>query len=56
MDLSVDYIQLDKDILKRELKRAGFDIENIEYINRIDYPSDTQLDGRESVGAIAVKL
>jgi SAM-dependent methyltransferase len=47
---------IDKDILKRELKRARFDIENIEYINRIDYPSDTQLDGRESVGAIAVKL
>lgn len=47
---------LDKDILQRELKRAHFNIKDIQYINRFDYPPDVRLDGRESVGAIAIKL
>jgi SAM-dependent methyltransferase len=47
---------IDINILQRELKIAGFNIERIEYLNRIDYPIDSRLDGRESVGAIAVKL
>lgn len=47
---------IDKNILQRELNVAGFNIERIEYLNRIDYPTDSRLDGRESVGAIATKL
>ncbi len=47
---------MDHSVLHRELKIAGFNIESIEYLNRIDYPTDSRLDGRESIGAIAVKL
>lgn len=46
---------LDIDILKRELLKHGFIIEKIGYINRLDYPPDRRLDGRESVGVIARK-
>lgn len=47
---------LDKDILTRVLEEAGFYIEKIGYINRTNFPEDVRLDGRESIGAVAVKL
>lgn len=47
---------LDKKVLMRAVQEAGFYIEKIDYINRIDFPEDVKLDGRESIGAIAVKL
>lgn len=46
---------MDQSVLHRELKLAGFNIESIEYLNRTDYPTDSRLDGRESIGAIAIK-
>jgi hypothetical protein len=47
---------LDPDILNAALQRAGFSVEKIGTIARPDYPADLTLDGRESVGAIAIKL
>lgn len=47
---------LDDDILRKLLVNSGFNITKVEYINRKDeFPSDIILDGKESVGAIAVK-
>ncbi|GAB4392217.1 MAG: hypothetical protein Tsb005_05300 [Gammaproteobacteria bacterium] len=47
---------LDVDILARTLHENHFHIENVEYINRKGvYPDLVLYDGRESVGAIAVK-
>lgn len=46
---------LDDEILSRTLNENNFKIERLEYLNRQDYPEDRQLDGRECVGAIAVK-
>ena len=34
---------------------AGFGIERLKLFARPDYPADIRLDGRESVGLIAVK-
>lgn len=45
----------DDKIMKRELEKAGFQIENIEFLDRKDFPETLQLDGRESIGAIAIK-
>lgn len=46
-----------KEILERSLNKSQLDIEHLSYINRRDqFPSDLLLDGRESVGAIAIKL
>lgn len=51
-----DFINtLDKNILCRELIRAGFRTEAVHTISRPDFPADRVLDGREGVGAIAVK-
>lgn len=46
---------LDVNVLTRILLEQGFEIEKIETLNRTDYPPDRQLDGRESVAAIARK-
>jgi len=47
---------MDKAILSHALSKAGFQIEHIDYIDRKNtFPEDMLLDGRESVGAIAIK-
>lgn len=46
---------VDQDILERILKKAGFQIECIEEFSRNDIPEELKLEGRECVGAIAVK-
>jgi len=45
-----------KNVLTRELKRARFEVEECRFIDRKeDFPEELLLDGRESVGAVAVK-
>lgn len=45
-----------KEILERSLINAGFKISFLEYLDRKDsFPKDLLLDGRESIGAIAIK-
>ena len=46
---------LDERVLGRVFTAAGFEIERAELFARPDYPADIRLDGRESVGLIAVK-
>lgn len=46
---------LDEDVLRRVCKKAGFKIEKSALIARPEFPTDIQLDGRESVGVIALK-
>ena len=46
---------LDDQVLRRVFTTAGFNIERLELFARPDYPADIRLDGRESVGLIAVK-
>jgi len=46
---------LDERILGRVFTAAGFGIERLELFARPDYPPDIRLDGRESVGLIAIK-
>ncbi|MEW6057466.1 MAG: class I SAM-dependent methyltransferase [Bdellovibrionota bacterium] len=46
---------MDEEVLNRVLRNAGFKVEEIRMIPRPDFPSWVRLDGRESVGAIAVK-
>ena len=46
---------LDPDVLSRVFIAAGFKIEKVGTMPRPDFPADMQLDGRESVGIIAVK-
>lgn len=46
---------MDLKVLRRVLTEAGFKIKEMSYIPRKDFPKDVQLDGRESVGAFAVK-
>lgn len=48
---------MNKDVIDRTINRSGlFDIEHSSYINRAgQFPEDLLLDGRESVGAVAVK-
>lgn len=46
---------LDDEILSRVLLKNNFKIEWVGFLERKDYPEDRQLDGRESVGAIAYK-
>ncbi len=46
---------LDERVLGRVFTAAGFTIERLELFPRPDYPADIRLDGRESVGLIAVK-
>lgn len=46
---------LDERILGRVFTAAGFEIERSELFARPDYPADIRMDGRESVGLIAVK-
>lgn len=46
---------LDDRVLRRVFTAAGFEIERVELFARPDYPADIRLDGRESVGLIAVK-
>lgn len=45
----------DHDLLEKILLNAGFEIEKIGYIKAKNAPKDLILDGREHVGAIAVK-
>lgn len=45
----------DEDTLVRLVLRYGFLIEKVGTFSRQDFPSDLQLDGRESVGIIAVR-
>ncbi len=47
---------LDQNTLKRELNLANFYVEEIAYLDRKDYPNDVRLDGRESIGTVAIKL
>lgn len=46
---------MDPKVLRRVLFQAGFVIKKISYIPRPDFPKDLQLDGHESIGAIAYK-
>lgn len=46
---------LDREVLVRILKQAGFVIEKVEYLNREDYPTDVRLDGRECIALVAIK-
>jgi len=47
---------LDVEVLTRELKRARFEVEECRFMDRKkDFPETWLLDGRESVGAVAVK-
>lgn len=46
---------VDKEILGRALREADFYIEEIEEFNREDFSETLSLDGKECVGAVAVK-
>lgn len=46
---------LDTDTLRTASLQTGFLVEKTEMINRTDFPPELRLDGRESVGIIAVK-
>jgi hypothetical protein len=46
---------LDPDVLRRLFSEAGFMIEECRTFARPEFPADIQLDGRESVGLIAVR-
>lgn len=47
---------LDKQTLQKALNQTGFNIKKISYIDRAgQFPDDLLLDGRESVGVVAVK-
>lgn len=47
---------LDVDILQCALESHGFEVDQIGYISRENFPNDIKFDGRESVGAIARKV
>ena len=45
-----------KEVLEKVLCKTKFEIEHLSYIDRLgQFPNDLLLDGRESVGVIAVK-
>ncbi|MBI4351612.1 MAG: class I SAM-dependent methyltransferase [Elusimicrobia bacterium] len=46
---------LDDRVLSRVFTSAGFTIERLAYFARPDYPADIRLDGKESIGMIAIK-
>ncbi len=46
---------LDDRVLSRVFTSAGFTIERLTYFARPDYPADIRLDGKESIGMIAIK-
>lgn len=46
---------MDIDVLEREVSRAGFKVEKCHTLDRTDFPNWLRLDGRESVGILAVK-
>jgi len=46
---------LDPDVLTRIFTKTGFQIEKCATFARTDFPQDLQLDGRESVGLVAIK-
>lgn len=47
---------MDMATLTRELERVGFEIQSIDYMDRRgDYPPFLHKDGRESIGAVAIK-
>jgi hypothetical protein len=46
---------LDPDILTRVCIKAGFVVQKTNFLNRDDFPKELKLDGRESVGMLAVK-
>lgn len=47
---------MDPTILTRVLNNEGFKIEEMSFINRLDFPPDRRLDSRESIGVIARKI
>lgn len=46
---------LDPDVLRDASRRAGLQIERCEFFPRPHFPEDLRLDGRESVGLVALK-
>lgn len=54
-DLTPKLHTLDKDIVGRALREAGFEVEVLEYFSRQDYTGGMARDGREALGFIAVK-
>jgi len=54
-DLPCWFNAMDKDVLERAVINAQFEIEEITYISRPDYPADVRLDGRENIAIIARK-
>lgn len=46
---------MDKTVMRRVLESEGFIIEKMSYINRLDFPENRRLDGRESIGVVAYK-
>ncbi|MCC2647043.1 MAG: hypothetical protein K0R02_1108 [Rickettsiaceae bacterium] len=46
---------LDPEVLTRVFTKAGFKVETAKFLNRKDYADIMRLDGRESVGFIAIK-
>jgi SAM-dependent methyltransferase len=46
---------MDHSVLKRVLNNQGFIVEEMGFINRLDFPPNRRLDGRESIGVIAYK-
>lgn len=47
---------ISKEMLERSLTQSKFEIEHLSYIDRYgQFPDDLLLDGRESIGAIAIK-
>ncbi|GAU91108.1 hypothetical protein RvY_03427 [Ramazzottius varieornatus] len=49
------YMVYDTDVLEREVKRAGFLVEKMGYINRPDYPQDARNGGREGLAVLTIK-
>ena len=55
-NLPGNFMFYDTDVIERELKRAGFDVEKVGCIDRRGvYPGNGCNDSREGIGAIAVK-
>ena len=51
-----NFMFYDTDVVERELGRAGFTVVKVGYVDRRDvYPENGSNDGREGLGAIAVK-
>lgn len=46
---------MDTDLLRRICEEAGFEVRRVSYIDRTDFKGLGRMDGRENVGALAVK-